>query len=163
MSLSIRRATMDDAGAINEIYNYYVLRSTCTFQEEPETPEGRKAWLEAHNNHYPVFVAEEGGQVVGWASLSRYHQRAAYRFTVENSVYVRHDARGRKIGSLLMSRLIETGRENNFHSIVAIIAGEEADSIAFHRGLGFREVGHITEAGYKFGHWIDIRLYQLMI
>src|SRR5690348_15531780 len=103
---TLRAATAADLGAINNIYNYYVLHSTCTYQEEPETLEGRREWFERHGDRHPVIVAEAGGQVLGWGSLSAYHARSAYRHTVENSVYVHHQHHRRGIGSLLLRELI---------------------------------------------------------
>src|SRR5690349_7215204 len=86
--LSIRLATANDLAAINSIYNHYVLRSTCTYQTEPSTERERAEWFDAHGGNYPVTVGEREGKVVSWASISPFHRRAAYRPTVENSVYV---------------------------------------------------------------------------
>src|SRR5689334_9592709 len=96
---SIRLATPDDLPAINDIYNHFVFVSTCTYQEEPSTVDERAAWFAAHGPLHPVTVAESAGEVVGLASLSPFHRRSAYRHTVENSVYVRHDLQRRGIGS----------------------------------------------------------------
>src|SRR5262249_28675419 len=85
----IRVATIDDLAAINDIYNHYVLHSTCTFQTEPETPERRRAWFSEHDSQHPVTVLERDGAVVGWGSVSRFRNRAAYDRTVEDSLYVR--------------------------------------------------------------------------
>ena len=84
----VRPASEADLAAINDIYNHYVLHSTSTYQEEPETMEGRRRWFAQHGTAHPVIVAELNGEVVGWGSLSAYHPRSAYRRTVENSVYV---------------------------------------------------------------------------
>ena len=90
MPCTIRPATRADLPAINDIYNHYVVHSTCTYQETPEPIEGREAWFERHGATHPITIAEMDGAIVGWASLSPYHARSAYRFTVENSVYVDH-------------------------------------------------------------------------
>src|SRR5579863_1206953 len=95
----IRPATEADLVAINDIYNHYVLHSTCTYQEEPETLESRRAWFKHHGEKHPVIVTEADGHVVGWASLSAYHARSAYRHTVENSIYIHHQHHRRGIGT----------------------------------------------------------------
>src|SRR5438477_3224947 len=100
--LNIRLASAADLADINAIYNHYVLHSTCTYQTEPETMEARRAWFEHHGARHPITVAEESGQIVGWGSLSRFHARAAYAQTVENSVYVDHRLHRRGIGRALL-------------------------------------------------------------
>src|ERR1700733_1256790 len=98
----IRPANSEDLAAINEIYNYYVLNSTCTYQETPETIETRREWFERHGGPHPITVAETEGRVVGWGSLSAYHARSAYLNTVENSVYVHHEFHRRGIGGMIL-------------------------------------------------------------
>jgi L-amino acid N-acyltransferase YncA len=161
--LTIRPATADDLPVINDIYNHYVLHSTATYQEEPEPIEGRRAWFQRHGAAYPVTVAMLDGSVVGWASLSPFHVRSAYRRTVENSVYVRHDLHRRGIGGALLSDLIARARSIGHHTIIAIIAAEQAGSVALHRKAGFTEVAHLREVGFKFGRWLDVVYLQLML
>src|SRR5438270_179890 len=102
VAVIIRAATVADLRAINDIYNYYVINSTCTYQEQPESLANRKKWFEHHGPNHPVIVAELEGTVVGWGSLSAYHARSAYRRTVENSVYVHHEHHRRGIGRQLL-------------------------------------------------------------
>ena len=109
MHLHIRDAKGSDIEAINDIYNYYVLNSTCTAQTEPESREGRERWLQEHTGRYAAIVAEADGQVVGWGSLSKYHQRYAYWPTSEDSIYVKHDLLHRGIGKMLLEALIKQG------------------------------------------------------
>ena len=161
--LSIRLATAADLAAINAIYNHYVLHSTCTYQEEPSTAEERAAWFMAHRPDYPITVAEMNGQTVGWGSLSRFHPRSAYRRTVENSVYVRHDLHRRGIGRVLLDDLIDRGKRTGHHSIVALIDASQAGSVALHRRCGFEPVGHLKEVGCKFGRWLDVVYMQRML
>ena len=99
-NITLRVANESHLVAINDIYNHYVLHSTCTYQEEIEPIENRRHWLQHHGEPHPIIVAELDHQVVGWGSLSPYHQRSAYRRTVENSVYVHHNFHRRGIGSL---------------------------------------------------------------
>lgn len=159
----LRAATRADLGAINEIYNHYVLHSTCTYQEEPETLEGRRQWFEHHGERYPVTVAEVEERVIGWGSLSAYHARSAYRHTVENSVYVdyRHHRRG--LGSLLLQDLISRARGLGHRVIIAGIDGGQTASVALHAKFGFIEVGRLREVGFKFGRWLDVIYMELLL
>src|SRR5262245_22446189 len=135
--LLLRPAVDADAGAINAIYNPYVLTSTATFQLEPSTLEERLAWLSGRKPEHAVLMAEERGEVVGWGSLNPYKSRGAYRLTAENSVYVRDDLRGRGIGGVLLGALIAHARVSGIHSILAGITREQEASIALHARFGF--------------------------
>jgi L-amino acid N-acyltransferase len=159
----IRPAREADLGAINDIYNYFVLHSACTYQEEPETIGARKAWFARHDERHPITVAEIDGRVVGWGSLSAFHARSAYRFTVENSVYVDHEFQGRGIGSAVLRDLIERGRGIGHHAIVALIDAEQKGSVTMHARAGFKEVGRLGEVGLKFGKWLDVVYMELML
>jgi phosphinothricin acetyltransferase len=160
----IRPAVEADLAAINDIYNYYVTRSTCTYQEESETMAGRGAWFAAHDEEHPITVAvARDGTVVGWGSLSPFHKRSAYRRTVENSVYVSHEHQRRGIGRALLADLIERARTAGHHTIVAVIDADQAGSIALHVAMGFRDGGELRELGFKFGRWLNVRYLQLML
>ncbi|MGE5610437.1 MAG: N-acetyltransferase family protein [Bacillota bacterium] len=161
--VQIRPATRDDLGAINEIYNYYVLHSTCTYQKEPDTSQERQAWFAEHGPRHAVTVAELDGQVVGWGSLSRFHPRCAYAQTVEDSVYVRHDVHRRGVGTTLLTDLIQRARAVNHHAIVALIDSSQAASLALHRKLGFEACGHLREVGNKFDRWLDVIYMQRIL
>lgn len=161
----IRPATAGDLPAINSIYNHFVLHSTCTYQEVPSTAEERAAWLAAHGPEHPVTVAERvsGGEVIGWGSLSRFHARSAYRRTVENSVYVRHDLHRQGLGRALLEDLIVRGKAAGHHTILALIDASQGGSVALHRACGFETVGHLKEVGFKFGRWLDVVYMQRML
>ena len=160
MSSSIRLATVEDAPAIRDIFNHYVVHSTSTYACEPETLDARLKWFEQHGERYPVTVAERDGQVVGWASLSRYFAREGYRFTAEDSIYVRHDQLRGGVGRALLADLIERARQADHHSLVAIISADQEASIGIHERFGFREVGRLPELGFKFGRWLDVVYLQ---
>jgi phosphinothricin acetyltransferase len=159
----LRAATEADLVAINDIYNYYVQHSTCTYQEEPEPIESRWQWFNRHGEKHPVLVAEADGQVIGWGSLSPYHLRSAYRHTVENSIYIHHDHCGRGIGKLLLQELIIRARALGYHAIMAVIDGEQATSMALHARFHFEKVGHFREIGFKFGRWLDVIYMELRL
>ena len=161
--LTIRLATAADLGAINAIYNHYVLSSTCTYQTEPETDEARAAWFGGHGAKHPITVAERSAEIVGWGSLSRFHARAAYGRTVENSVYVRHDQQRRGIGRALLADLIARARELEYHTIIAGIDANQAGSVALHAAAGFERVALLKEVGFKFGRWLDVIYMQLIL
>ena len=159
MDFTIRAATLGDLAAINAIYNHYVLHSTCTYQEELSTEEERRGWFAAHGERHPVTVAvEEGGdgEVVGWGSLNPFHARSAYRFTTENSVYVRQDRHRKGIGGAILADLIGRATALRYRVIVALISADQAASIVLHASAGFRESGRLHGVGYKFGRWLDV-------
>jgi L-amino acid N-acyltransferase len=164
MQLSrLRDATAADLPAINDIYNHYVLNSTCTYQTEPSTAEERASWFAAHGPKYPVIVAEQDGRVVGWASLSKFHQRQAYENTVEDSVYLHHAARGNGLGTVLLTELIARAQALGHHTMIGGISADQAASIALHVKLGFSEAARLREVGFKFGRWLDVVWMQRMI
>jgi len=164
MTVSIRLATEADLPAINDIYNYYVLRSTCTYQLEPETLDARVAWFRSHPpDKYPVLVAEWAGEVAGWGALSKFRERAAYAPTVEASVYIRHDLHRRGLGRALLVELIARARQIGYHSLLGGTSADQAASIALQENLGFVRVAHFKQVGFKFGQWLDVIFLQLML
>src|SRR6478752_5516632 len=155
--VTIRLATPADVPSINDIYNYYVLHSTCTYQLEPETIEARRTWLESHNPvTHPVTVAEINGEVVGWGSLSEFRPRAAYANTVEASVYIRHDMHRRGIGKALLLDLIARAKAAGHHTLIGGASADQTVSLALQDSLGFHRVGCLKEVGFKFGRWLDV-------
>lgn len=161
MGPTIRLARRDDLTAINDIYNHFVEHSTCTYQETPEPMDARQAWFARHGELHPVTIAELDGLVVGWGSLSPYHARSAYRFTVENSVYVHHAYHRRGIGDALLADLIARARTLGHRSIIAGIDAAQHASLAIHARHGFEKVGHLRQVGYKFDRWLDVVYMQL--
>jgi phosphinothricin acetyltransferase len=161
--LRIRPATETDLAAVNDIYNHYVLHSTCTYQEEPEPPSGRYQWFHSHDPNHPIIVAERDGQIVGWGALSPYHPRSAYRNTVENSVYVHPDWHRQGIGSLLLDNLIRLAHTLGHHAIIAVIDADQAESIGLHAKFKFQPVGRLRQIGFKFGRWLDVVYMELLL
>ena len=160
----IRLATAEDAEAINDIYNYYVPRSTCTYQLEPEPLAGRREWLAAHPpEHYPVTVVEVAGEVVGWGSLSKFRERAAYAPCVEASVYIRHDKHRQGLGRALLRDLIARARGIGYHTLIGGASADQTASVALQESLGFERVGIFREVGSKFGQRLDVIFLQLML
>jgi len=161
--LTIRLATQADLPSINEIYNHYVVNSTCTYQEEPSSAAEREIWFIAHGPQHPITVAQDGASIVGWASLSPFHARSAYRRTVENSIYIRHDRQRQGIGAALLGDAIERAKALGHHTIIAGIDGEQATSVHIHQRFGFEQVALLREVGFKFGRWLDVIYMQKML
>jgi L-amino acid N-acyltransferase YncA len=159
----IRPATVADLGAIRDIYNYYVARSTCTFQLEPDTEADRLAWFRDRSPTHPVVVAEMAGEVVGWAALSAWKPRGAYARSVEASVYVRHDRHRQGVGRALLLDLIERARVAGHHTVIGGACTEQAGSVALQAALGFEPVGCFRQVGHKFGRWLDVAYMQLFL
>jgi L-amino acid N-acyltransferase len=162
-SVRIRLATEADLPAIREIYNHYVHTSTCTYQYEPDTEAERLAWFQSHGEKHPAVVAEVNGEVVGWASLSPWKERAGYAWSVEASVYVRLDCQRRGIGKALLLELIERARSVGHHVLIGGACTEHLGSIALQESVGFERVAHFRETGYKFGRWLDVIYLQLIL
>ena len=160
---SIRLAGEGDLATINAIYNHYVLCSTCTYQVTPESDEARLNWFRQRSEVHPVTVAEINREVVGWASLNRYHAREAYARTVDNSIYVRHDWQRRGIGRALLDDLIVRARQLGHHTILAGVSAEQTASVALHEAFGFQPAAHFRELGFKHGQWLDVVYFQLML
>lgn len=160
----LRNASAADIPAISEIYNYYVLHSTCTYQIEPETLADRQAWFELHSpDKYPVIVAELDGRVVGWGSLSKFHARAGYAPTTEASVYIAHGHHRRGLGRTILQNLIDRARTAKFHTIIGGASADQSASIALQESLGFTRVGQLREVGQKFGRRLDVVYMQFML
>jgi L-amino acid N-acyltransferase len=161
--VTIRRATVEDLSAINTIFNYYVQHSTCTFQIEAETAEARLAWFAARTPEQPVIVAERDGEVVGWASLSPHRSRGGYRQTAALSVYLRPEDQGQGIGKVLVRKLQDLAGEAGYHTLLGGVCTEQTASMRLHRSLGFVQVAHFREVGFKFGRWLDVAYFQWMV
>lgn len=160
-SIQLRNATAADVPAIRDIYNYYVLRSTCTYQLEPESLADRQAWFAAHSpDKYAVVVAESEGQVVGWGSLSKFHARAGYAPTAEPSVYIAEGFHRQGLGRALLQHLIDRAKTAGFHTLIAGASADQTASLALQQRLGFTPVGHLKEVGQKFGRRLDVIYMQ---
>jgi phosphinothricin acetyltransferase len=160
----IRNASEADLQAILDIYNEAILNTTAVYSEEPNTLQMRREWfLERVNNNFPVLIADVNGQVAGFSSFGPFRNRPGYRYTVETSVYVEKSFRGRGISRILVQRLIERAQQLNIHAIIAGITADNTISINLHRSLGFTEVAVFKEVGYKFGRWLDLKFFELLL
>ena len=163
-SLCLRLARDSDVEPLNGIYNYYVLHSTSTYQETPDTEQDRLRWLADRDcNSHPVIVAEWGGVVVGFGALSSFHRRSAYRYSVEDAVYVAPEWHRQGIGSAILQALIDRARSAGHRSIIALIDSTQGASIRLHGRHGFVLVGSLQSAGRKFDRWLDVQYHQLLL
>ena len=162
MSLSLREVAETDAAAIATIYAQHVLTGTASFDFEPPSAAFHLAKIKRiQGAGWPFLVAELGGIVLGYAYLTQFRDRAAYRFTAENSIYVHPDHVGRGLGSRLLNRLLDRARLNGFRTVVAVIGGAEPASMALHAKCGFVEVGRLKAVGFKFDRWLDSVYMQI--
>lgn len=162
--MDIREATIRDVPGITEIYNDAVLSTTAIWNETEVDHANRMTWLEDHQQSgFPVLVAVEDHDVLGYATFGQWRNWEGYRHTVEHSVYVREDQRGRGLGRRLMMELIHEAREAGAHVMVAAVESENTGSVALHQKLGFEQVGHLKQVGTKFGRWLDLTFLQLML
>ena len=156
--MHVRPAIREDLPQILDIYNEAVLTTTASYDYEPRTLEHRTAWYEERvRDGYAILVASESdGHIQGWAALNPFHARMGYRFTSENSVYVKVDQRGKGIGTMLMPPLLEAARARKLHAIIAAIDAENEPSIRLHARFGFEKVALLKEVGFKFNRWLDV-------
>lgn len=164
-AVTIRPAKEIDLVELHSIYRDAVLKSTATFDTMVPTLEERRHWLLEHNkDNHPLNVAEIDGRVVGYASLSEFNPKKAYASTVELSVYIADGHRSQGLGLMLAQSVIELARKDpNTHRVVSLVTSDNAASIKLHEKLGFRFVGTLTEAGCKFGRYLDVIYLELAV
>jgi len=162
MSLAIRPANPADIPAITRIYAHAVQHGTASFElTPPDEAEMRRRMQAILDGKFPYFVAEIDGTVAGYAYASLYRTRPAYRFTVEDSVYVAPDMHRRGVGRALLLKLIEACAALGFRQMIAVIGdSEQAASIGVHKACGFEPAGNLKNIGWKFGRWLDTPLMQ---
>lgn len=164
MKVKLRPYQTEDTQAILDIINYNILNSTALYDYNIRSYEQQKAILEEKiNKNFPVIVAVEHGEVVGFGMYSEFRFREAYKYTVEHSVYVDKDHHGKGIGKLLLYELIQLAKNQKLHTMIAVIDAENQGSVEFHEKFGFKTVGIIKESGYKFDRWLHSVFMQLIL
>lgn len=159
----IRRAEIKDIPVLMEIYNDAILHTTATFDTETKDYENRLAWFHEHTGRYVIYVYEEAGAVMGYASLSRYRDRKAFDPAVEISIYIHGEYRGRGIGRKLMEQTLNYAKEcEEIGTVISLITGENEVSIHLHEKFGFSYCGQIRNAGVKFGKSLNLNAYQII-
>lgn len=163
-AVPVRPATLADLPAILAIYNDAVLNTTAIWNETPVDLENRRAWYESRTaRNQPILVAERDGEVIGYASYGDWRAFEGFRHTMEHSVYVRSDRKGRGTGAALMEALITAAMNRGVHVLIGCIEAENVASIRLHEKLGFRFVGRFSEVGQKFGRWLDLACMELRL
>ena len=160
--MDIRAATIADVPDIQAIYAHHVLHGTGTFEEEPPSVEDMQArFRKVVDNGYVWLVATDATGVLGYGYYAPFRERSAYRFTVEDSIYVREDVRGQGVGKQLVIKLIELATAAGLRQMIAVIGdSENVGSIGVHSSLGFHMIGTMKSAGIKFGRWLDVVTMQ---
>lgn len=163
-NLSLRKAEAADIAAILEITNYEILNSTVLYEYEARSLDTQLQWFnDKMANGWPVLVAELNGAVVGFGTFGKFRERIAYRFSVEHSVYVHKDHRGKAIGNALMVELIRLAKAQGYHTMIAGIDSSNMGSVEFHRKFGFEVIGTFKEVGFKFDKWLNVVFMQLIL
>jgi len=162
-TVEIRRADVADLPGITEIYNEAILTTTATFDTEARDTAERMEWFRSHDDRHPILVAVLDGQVIGWASLSKWSDRCAYSDTAETSFYVKSEYRGRGVGRQLKAAIIDEARRLRLHSLIARVAEGSRESLHLNEEFGFVHVGTLKEVGRKFGRLLDVHILQKML
>ncbi|RQP26849.1 GNAT family N-acetyltransferase [Piscinibacter terrae] len=151
--------------AILDILNDAILTSTALYDYKPRPPEAMAAWFATkRQNGFPVIGAVDGdGRLIGFANWGTFRAFPAYKYTVEHSVYVHRDHRGKGLGRVLLERIVALAGERDVHVLVGGIDAANGASIELHRRLGFEHAGTVRQAGFKFGRWLDLAFYQLIL
>lgn len=162
--MNVRLATDADLPGILTIYNHAVEHTTAVFEYRAHTLEMRREWFRAkHAASLPVFVAEESERILGFATYGPFRAWPAYKYSVELSVYVDVTARRQGIGTSLVRAVVSDADARGLRVLMAGITADNEISLRLHERLGFREVAHIPQVGYKFGKWLDLKFLQLML
>jgi len=153
------------ADAILEIFNDAILNSTALYDYQPRVRQTMVGWFDAKRaGGFPVIgIEDSSGMLLGFGSYGTFRGWPAYKYTVEHSVYVHKDHRGRGLGRMVMRELVKAARENDLHAMIGGIDATNTGSIALHEQLGFQHVGTLPQVGFKFGRWLDLAFYQLLL
>lgn len=154
-----------NAPAILAIFNDAIANSTALYEYQPRTMDTIRAWFDAKaKGNFPVLgLEDENGTLMGFASYGAFRAFAAYKYTVEHSVYVDQRYRGRGVGRHLLGEIVDAAKAQHYHMMIGGIDAENAASIALHKSLGFTHCASIKQAGFKFGRWLDLEFYQLLL
>lgn len=158
----IRRVTPDDAALICGIYNYYVLNTVVTFEEEPLKAEEMAGRIRTISATYPYLVLEEADGVAGYAYANKFRERVSYRFAAEVSVYLKNGQEGRGLGTQLLEQMLAELWKTDTHALLACIALPNERSVAIHEKFGFEKIAVFREVGFKMNRWLDIGYWELL-
>lgn len=162
-TIHIRKATETDISEITRIRNEAIEEKIATLDEDKHSQEHEEIWLNDHSFPYGVWVAEEGGKLLGWASLNKFSTRPVYKYVADLSVYVSREVRGKGIGTLLLDFIVKTAKKNGFHKIVLSGFAFNTAAMALYRKFGFHDVGTYKEQGQLNGKWVDVVLMEKIL
>lgn len=158
--MNIRRARISDANAIVDIYNWYIVNTTITFETNPVSIEEMKLRIQKKLNQYDWLVAETDDILLGYAYYGSFRARTAYQHTVESTIYLSNEFKGKGIGISLYKELINSAKEKKFREMIAVIALPNPESVSFHKKMEFGEIGVMRKIGFKFNNYIDVLFLQ---
>ena len=162
--IEVRAALDADLPGILTIYNHAIATTTAVFDHRPHTLEMRREWLDAKRAaSLPVFVAADDGDILGFATYGPFRSWPGYKYTVEHSVYVAEHVWRRGVGRTLMRAVLADIAGRGYHAVIAGIEADNAPSLRLHESLGFVEVAHFREVGFKFGRWLDLKFMELLL
>ena len=159
----IREVKLSDAKAIVDIYNYYILNTNITFEEKQLTVDDMEERIIEKTAKHPWIVYERDGQVIGYAYLSGWHSRSAYRYSNEASIYLDSNEKGHGIGKELFGQLLEVSKGYGVHTIVSGITIPNAESISLHEKFGFKKIAEFKEIGFKNNKWLNVGYWQKLL
>lgn len=163
-SIAIRDAVEEDVPGILAIYNDVIATSTAVYREDPASLDDRLQWFTARRaQSYPILVAADDSDILGFASYGDFRAWPGYRFTVEHTVHIRADQRGRGVGTMLMQALIRRAIEQDKHVMIGGVDADNEPSLRFHERLGFIRAAHLRQVGFKFGRWLDLVFVQRIL
>jgi len=163
-SVTIRDASESDVPGILAIYNDVIATSTAVYRDDPASLDDRLQWFGARaSQSYPVLVAVDDSGILGFASYGDFRAWPGYRFSVEHTVHIRTDQRGRGVGTLLMRALIQRAIEQGKHVMIGGVDADNEASLRFHDRLGFARAAHLHQVGFKFGRWLDLVFVQRVL
>jgi len=159
----IRFVEPKDAAEICGIYNFYVVNTVISFEEQAVSVSEMEKRIRDITAKYPWLVIEENGKILGYGYINEYRSRCAYRYTAEITIYLKNGEEGKGLGTELMRRIIEETRNRDIHSLISAIAIPNERSVSIHEKFGFEKIGHFKEVGFKFNHWIDVGYWELVL
>lgn len=159
----IRKVQYKDAKEIVNIFNYYIINTTISFETEKLSVEEMESRIKEKTVNNPWIVYEENEKILGYAYVGEFSKRKAYNNTREVTIYVDKESRGKKIGTMLMKELIKICKEYKFHTLVSIITVPNEKSVMLHENFGFEKVGELKEVGYKQDKWLNVAYWQKKI
>ena len=163
--MKIIRCDESHSAEILVIFNDAIANTTALYDYHQRTPEKMQAWFEdKRTGNYPVIgVVNDAGQLMGFGTYGVFRVRPAYKYTIEHSLYVDAQFRGQGLGNILMREIIAAAESQNYHVLVGGIDSANAVSIALHKKFGFTHCGTLRQVGFKFGRWLDLDFYQLIL